>query len=61
MPVRVKLSPGRAKVEHDDAVRVARRTGTPLREVLSLAEAEARRRQRQGEDGDAGPRGDGPA
>src|SRR5690606_11820770 len=34
MPVRVKLSPGRAKVEHDDAVRVARRTGTPLREVL---------------------------
>ena len=61
MPVRVKLSPGRAKVEHDDAVRVARRTGTPLREVLSLVEAEARRRQRQGEDGDAGPRGDGPA
>ncbi|MFO7281524.1 MAG: nickel pincer cofactor biosynthesis protein LarC [Thermoanaerobacterales bacterium] len=60
MPVRVKLSPGRAKVEHDDAVRVARRTGTPLREVLSLAEAEARR-HRRGENGDGDPEGDPPA
>ena len=42
-PVRVKVSPGRAKVEHDDAVRVARRTGRPLREVVSLAEAAHRR------------------
>jgi uncharacterized protein (DUF111 family) len=44
LPVRVKVSPGRVKVEHDDAARAARTTGRPLREVLSLAEAEARRR-----------------
>ena len=42
-PVRVKVGPGRIKVEHDDAVRVARRTGRPLREVVSLAEAAHRR------------------
>lgn len=41
-PVRVKVSPGRIKVEHDDAVRVARRAGLPLREVLSRAEAAGR-------------------
>jgi hypothetical protein len=39
MPLRVKVSPGRAKVEHDDAVRAARRLGRPLREVVSEAEA----------------------
>ena len=44
--VRVKVSPNRVKVEHDDAARVARRTGIPLREVVSLAE-EAWRRRRQ--------------
>ncbi|MET0727667.1 MAG: nickel pincer cofactor biosynthesis protein LarC [Acidimicrobiales bacterium] len=38
-PVRIKVSPGRIKVEHDDAVRVARLVGLPLREVLSRAEA----------------------
>lgn len=38
LPVRVKVGPGRVKVEHDDAARVARRTGRPLREVVSLAE-----------------------
>jgi uncharacterized protein (TIGR00299 family) protein len=43
LPVRVKVSPGRVKVEHDDAARVARARGRPLREVLSLAETEARR------------------
>ncbi len=41
-PIRVKVSPGRAKVEHDDASRVARRAGLPLREVVSRAEAAAR-------------------
>jgi len=46
MPLRVKVSPGRAKVEHDDAVRAARRLGRPLREVVS--EAEARWRNRPG-------------
>ena len=43
LSVRVKVSPGRIKVEHDDAARVARLRGRPLREVLSLAETEARR------------------
>lgn len=38
LPVRVKVSAGRVKVEHDDAARVARRRGMPLREVLSRAE-----------------------
>jgi uncharacterized protein (DUF111 family) len=42
-PVRVKVSPGRVKVEHDDAERVARRAGLPLRDVLSLAEEAGRR------------------
>jgi hypothetical protein len=40
-PVRVKVGAGRVKVEHDDAVAVARRTGRPLREVLVRAEAAA--------------------
>jgi uncharacterized protein (DUF111 family) len=35
----VKVSPGRVKVEHADAANVARRTGLPLREVVSRAEA----------------------
>lgn len=41
-PVRVKVSPGRLKVEHDDAARVARRTGLPLREVVSRVEEAGR-------------------
>lgn len=44
LDIRVKVSPGRVKVEHDDAARVARLIGRPLREVVSLAE-EAWRRQ----------------
>ena len=48
-PVRVKVSPGRVKVEHDDAVRAARRAGLPLREVVVRAEAEFRRRSGGGE------------
>ena len=46
-PIRIKVSPGRTKVEHDDAADVARRTGRPLREVVSLAEEAARRRNRE--------------
>ena len=45
LPVRVKVSVGRVKVEHDDAVRAARRSGLPLREVVTRAEAAWRRRQ----------------
>ncbi len=37
-PIRVKVAGGRVKVEHDDAARVARRVGRPLREVLLEAE-----------------------
>lgn len=37
-PIRVKVSPGRAKIEHDDAHDVARREGLPVREVLARAE-----------------------
>ena len=44
LPVRVKVSPGRAKVEHADAARAARRTGRPLREVVSRAEQAWRQR-----------------
>src|SRR5437588_778489 len=51
LPVRVKVSAGRVKVEHDDAARAARRSGLPLREVVSRAEAAWRRMQ------ETGPRG----
>jgi len=37
--IRVKVSPGRAKVEHDDAARAAKLLGLPVREVTSKAEA----------------------
>ncbi len=40
--VRIKVSPGRMKVEHDDAAWVAATTGLPLREVLARAEAQSR-------------------
>jgi uncharacterized protein (DUF111 family) len=48
LPVRVKVSTGRLKVEHEDAARTARRTGLPLREVVARAEAAWRRRQADG-------------
>ena len=36
--IRVKVSPGRVKAEHDDVARVASHTGAPLREVARRAE-----------------------
>jgi hypothetical protein len=53
-PVRVKVSPGRVKVEQRDAARVAARRGLPLREVLYRAETEWRRRD-EGEIHDIAP------
>ena len=50
VPVRVKVSPGRVKVEHADAARVASLTGLPLREVVVRAEAAWRRRIDAGTD-----------
>jgi uncharacterized protein (TIGR00299 family) protein len=59
--VRVKVSPGRVKVEHADASRVAARTGLPLREVVGRAEAAWRRRVDAAEtvDADQGTRSPG--
>ncbi|GIU84594.1 MAG: UPF0272 protein [Acidimicrobiales bacterium] len=37
-PVRVKLTPLRPKVEHDDALAASIASGIPLREVISIAE-----------------------
>jgi uncharacterized protein (TIGR00299 family) protein len=54
LPIRVKVSAGRVKVEHDDAARAARRTGIPLREVVSRAE-EAWRARLQMEPSGPGP------
>lgn len=56
--VRVKVSAGRVKVEHDDAARAARQIGRPLREVISLAEEAWRRQGGAGTDDDdpQGPR-----
>ena len=53
VPVRVKVSPGRVKVEHDDAARAARRAGLPLREAVRRAEEAWHRREDRGPDGDA--------
>jgi pyridinium-3,5-bisthiocarboxylic acid mononucleotide nickel chelatase len=55
MPVRVKVSPGRVKVEHADAARAARRSGLPLREVVSRAEQAWRRREARGPRPGPGP------
>ena len=53
MSVRVKISPGRVKVEHDDAARAARRAGLPLREAVRRAEeAWHRRVEQEGPDTD---------
>ncbi len=37
-PLRVKVSAGRIKVEHDDAAELARRSGRPVREIIERAE-----------------------
>ncbi len=50
LPVRVKVSAGRVKVEHDDAARAAKRLGLPLREVVARAEAEWRLRTNRPDD-----------
>jgi uncharacterized protein (TIGR00299 family) protein len=42
-PVRVKRGPRRIKAEHDDAARVARLVGLPIREVARQAEEAAHR------------------
>jgi uncharacterized protein (TIGR00299 family) protein len=60
-PVRVKVSPGRVKVERDDAARVARQRGLPLREVLSRAESEARNPSKSPPPEDRGRPDDNPA
>ncbi len=44
VPVRVKVSPGRAKAEFDDAAHAARVLGRPAREIVQLAEEAWRRR-----------------
>jgi uncharacterized protein (DUF111 family) len=41
--LRVKVSPGRVKIEQADAARAAARTGLPLREVVLRAESAWRR------------------
>jgi uncharacterized protein (TIGR00299 family) protein len=60
VPVRVKVSPGRVKVEHDDAARAARRSGLPLREAVRRAE-EAWHRQTERADDPSSPDDETPA
>ncbi len=55
--VHVKVSPGRAKAEFDDAARAARVLGRPAREVVQLAE-EAWRRRSSGDRRPPPPDGD---
>ena len=59
LAVRVKVSPGRVKAEHDDAARVATLRGLPLREVARRAEEAWHSRQGQDDeppdDGGHGP------
>jgi pyridinium-3,5-bisthiocarboxylic acid mononucleotide nickel chelatase len=57
LPVRVKVGAGRVKVEHDDAVRVARQTGRPVRDVISLAEERWRHRGVRPDSWEAGTSG----
>jgi uncharacterized protein (TIGR00299 family) protein len=59
MAVRVKVGAGRVKAEQADAARVAARTGRPLREVLSEAEARWREGGREGGRGERDSRSPG--
>jgi uncharacterized protein (TIGR00299 family) protein len=62
VPVRVKVSPGRVKVEHDDAARAARRSGLPLREAVRRAEEAWHRRAEAADEADiTGPDDEEPA
>jgi pyridinium-3,5-bisthiocarboxylic acid mononucleotide nickel chelatase len=47
--IRIKVSPGRIKAEHDDVARAARLLGTPLRDVAFRAEARWRQQQDESE------------
>ena len=60
LPVRVKVSPGRAKAEHDDVASIARLRNLPLREVSRRAEAEWWSRRDVREGGPDGGRGQAP-
>jgi len=63
MAVRVKVSPGRVKVEQADAALVAARTGRPLRDILFEAESTWRRLHPEEPGSEKGRRGfvpDGP-
>jgi pyridinium-3,5-bisthiocarboxylic acid mononucleotide nickel chelatase len=44
VPLRVKVSPGRVKIEHDDAAALAKTTGQSVRKVVDRAEREWWRR-----------------
>ncbi len=54
-PVRVKRGPHRIKAEHDDAARVARLIGLPVREVARRAEESAHRLFGTADAADGGP------
>jgi uncharacterized protein (DUF111 family) len=56
--IRIKVSPGRAKAEHDDVAETARALGLPLREVA--ARADTAWQQRQGGDDVGGQAGVAP-
>jgi hypothetical protein len=52
IPIRVKVSPGRVKAEHDDVVRASRRLGRPLIEIAARAEAAWRAESEEGLEGE---------
>jgi hypothetical protein len=60
-PVRVKKGPRHIKAEHDDAVRVARLIGLPVREVARQAEEAGHRLFSPSPDGPDAPEDGGRA